>query len=148
LKVRIFALAKELGLDSKKLIDLASEAGVIVKNSALASISPEERDLIVAHIDSRGAVEQDETQPVPVRESAVEESMKVRSLPPMSARAQGRPAGSEPVVEEQPVEEEVIPEQPEVIAAEEPAEPVSTEEEVPEVAAAVEETVQEGTVEP
>ncbi|MAT15666.1 MAG: hypothetical protein CMJ46_10410, partial [Planctomyces sp.] len=53
MKVRIFALAKELGLDSKELIDLASEAGVIVKNSALASISPEERDLIVAHVNSK-----------------------------------------------------------------------------------------------
>ncbi|MEZ6047861.1 MAG: translation initiation factor IF-2 N-terminal domain-containing protein [Planctomycetaceae bacterium] len=60
MKVRIFALAKELGLDSKDLIDLASEAGVIVKNSALASISPEERDVIVAHVNSKSGSPRDE----------------------------------------------------------------------------------------
>lgn len=50
LKIRIFALAKELGLDSKELIEYAAQAGVEVKNSALASISPEERDLVLAQI--------------------------------------------------------------------------------------------------
>lgn len=50
MKIRIFALAKELGLDSKELIEYAAQAGVEVKNSALASISPEERDLVLAQI--------------------------------------------------------------------------------------------------
>lgn len=54
MKVRIFALAKELEMDSKELIDVCREAGIEIKNSALASISEEERDKVVQHIqDSR-----------------------------------------------------------------------------------------------
>lgn len=47
LKIRIFALAKELDIDSKLLIDACAKAGITIKNSALASISPEERDRVL-----------------------------------------------------------------------------------------------------
>jgi translation initiation factor IF-2 len=47
LKIRIFALAKEMNLDSKELIEACAKVGIILKNSALASISPEERDKVV-----------------------------------------------------------------------------------------------------
>ena len=47
MKIRIFALARDLGLDSKVLIDLCEEAGVKLRN-ALATISEEERDQVVA----------------------------------------------------------------------------------------------------
>lgn len=53
LKIRIFALAKELDLDSKDLIQACTEVGLTVKSSPLASISPEERDMVLAHIKSR-----------------------------------------------------------------------------------------------
>lgn len=53
MKIRIFALARELGLDSKVLLGLADEAGVKLRN-ALATITPEERDQIVAHIKGTG----------------------------------------------------------------------------------------------
>ncbi len=53
LKIRIFALARELGLDSKVLLGLADEAGVKLRN-ALATITPEQRDQIVAHIQGQG----------------------------------------------------------------------------------------------
>lgn len=53
LKIRIFALARDLGLDSKVLIDLCEEAGVKLRN-ALATISEEERDQVVAYIRKRG----------------------------------------------------------------------------------------------
>ncbi len=53
MKIRIFALARDLGLDSKVLIDLCEEAGVKLRN-ALATISEEERDTIVEYIRSRG----------------------------------------------------------------------------------------------
>jgi translation initiation factor IF-2 len=53
LKIRIFALARDLGLDSKVLIDLCEEAGVKLKN-ALATISEEERDQVVAYIQKKG----------------------------------------------------------------------------------------------
>ncbi|RLS40682.1 MAG: translation initiation factor IF-2 [Planctomycetota bacterium] len=55
MKIRIFALAKELDLDSKDLIQACTEVGLTVKSSPLASISPEERDMVLAHIKSRKA---------------------------------------------------------------------------------------------
>jgi translation initiation factor IF-2 len=55
LKIRIFALAKELGLDSKDLIQHCIDAGLDVKSSPLASISPAERDLLMDHLKSAGA---------------------------------------------------------------------------------------------
>jgi len=97
LKIRIFALAKELGLDSKELIEYASEAGVSVKNSALASITPEERDIILKHLEQQK--QQDATSAtkepsVPTREQAREQGRevggKVRTLEPRTARAARR----------------------------------------------------------
>ena len=42
LAVRIYALAKELGIDSKECVDLCAKAGVTGKGSALASLTDEE----------------------------------------------------------------------------------------------------------
>jgi len=53
LKIRIFALARDLGLDSKVLIELCEEAGVKLRN-ALATISEEERDQVVAYVRKKG----------------------------------------------------------------------------------------------
>ncbi len=53
MKIRIFALARDLGLDSKVLIDLCEQAGVKLRN-ALATISEEERDTVVAYIRNKG----------------------------------------------------------------------------------------------
>ena len=47
MKIRIFALAKELNLDSKDLIQACNDAGLNVKSSPLASISPDERDMVL-----------------------------------------------------------------------------------------------------
>ncbi len=44
--VRIYALAKELKLDSKDLVDICAKAGVLGKGSALASITEEEAERI------------------------------------------------------------------------------------------------------
>ena len=56
-------MARELGLDSKVLLGLADEAGVKLRN-ALATISPEERDQIVAFVNGSGTA----TQPAPKAE--------------------------------------------------------------------------------
>ena len=53
MKIRIFALAKELDIDSKDLIQACTEVGLTVKSSPLASITPEERDMVLAHLKSR-----------------------------------------------------------------------------------------------
>jgi translation initiation factor IF-2 len=83
LKIRIFALAKELGMDSKVLIEHCNAAGIKLKNSPLASISPEERDLVLGFIKKGGpsvpAVE--EPQSTPAREPVPREvSGKIRSI--------------------------------------------------------------------
>ena len=52
--IRIFALAKELGIESKELIEYCNQAGVQAKNSALASISPEQRDVVLSYIEQKG----------------------------------------------------------------------------------------------
>ncbi|HBC63547.1 MAG TPA: hypothetical protein DC058_20335, partial [Planctomycetaceae bacterium] len=71
MKIRIFALARDLGLDSKVLIDLAEEAGVKLRN-ALATISEEERDQIIAYLRRKGtpgASEIPTSDITPVRET-------------------------------------------------------------------------------
>ncbi len=86
LKIRIFALAKELGIDSKELIDYCNQAGVPAKNSALASISPEQRDIVVNFIKegSSGPVATEESSaesPLePMRAEFVDRGSKVRKI--------------------------------------------------------------------
>lgn len=101
MKIRIFALAKELGLDSKDLIESAAEAGVEVKNSALASISHEERDQILSYLKSResgggrGASPTEEV--VATRRETADDRRKVRAIesgtrPTRAARDEDRTA--------------------------------------------------------
>jgi len=54
LSVRIYALAKQLNLDSKALVDLCNEAGVTGKGSALANLTEEEVETVKAYIGRRG----------------------------------------------------------------------------------------------
>ena len=54
MKIRIFALAKELDIDSKLLIEYCNKAGIVIKNSALASISPDEKDRVMEIIRAAG----------------------------------------------------------------------------------------------
>ena len=50
--IRIYALAKELNLDSKKLVDLCAKAGITGKGSALASLTDAEVDKVKDFISS------------------------------------------------------------------------------------------------
>ena len=102
MKIRIFALAKELGLDSKDLIESAARAGVEVKNSALASISHEERDQILSYLRSResegprgGAAP---NEPATPRREAVDDRRKVRAIDTRarSGRDEERPTTARP----------------------------------------------------
>ncbi|HID22933.1 MAG TPA: translation initiation factor IF-2, partial [Planctomycetaceae bacterium] len=89
MKVRIFALAKELGIDAKELIKHCAEAGVKVKSSsALASISQEERDIVVQHIEkvrAEAAAAEAAAPMAPVRETT-RKFGKVRTIKPMTPR--------------------------------------------------------------
>ena len=92
MKVRIFALAKDLGMDSKVLIEHANEAGVPVKNSALASISPEERDVILGYIEQQKAKPAASREPTtPLRDTLRDVGGKVRTI---DARPQRIAAGA------------------------------------------------------
>jgi translation initiation factor IF-2 len=55
LALRIYALAKELKLDSKELVDLCAKAGVTGKGSALASLTDEEVQKIKSFLSGTGA---------------------------------------------------------------------------------------------
>jgi len=99
LKIRIFALARDLGLDSKVLIDLCEEAGVRLRN-ALATISEEERDQVVAYIRKKGTTptaEQPAAEITPVRDQGtVGRRVPVISTPPRTgSRSSAEPAEQE-----------------------------------------------------
>ena len=53
--VRIYSLAKDLGLDSKELVDLCTRLGIQGKGSALASLEDEEIARIKRHIEEKKA---------------------------------------------------------------------------------------------
>jgi len=98
LKIRIFALAKELDIDSKLLIDHCAKAGITIKNSALASISPEERDRVMdviraSHQSKPAAVAVSATSAPVSRDISADVSGKTRTIRNMMmARSQpGRP---------------------------------------------------------
>ncbi len=50
--IRIYALAKQLKLDSKVLVDICTKAGVTGKGSALASLTDEEMERVTAFMNS------------------------------------------------------------------------------------------------
>ncbi|MDG1897575.1 MAG: translation initiation factor IF-2 [Fuerstiella sp.] len=84
MKIRIFALARELGLDSKVLIGLCDEAGIQLRN-ALATLTPEERDQVVAYINDRDqqcvAPEAPPETLAPTREANAGKVRDIRVLP-------------------------------------------------------------------
>ncbi|MDP1799180.1 MAG: translation initiation factor IF-2 N-terminal domain-containing protein, partial [Planctomycetaceae bacterium] len=127
MKIRIFALAKELNLDSKVLIDHGMKAGIAVKN-VLASISPEERDKLLAYMAAqKGGAPAAPVAEKPVavpREPAVEVTTKPRSIRTigsgtMVARSQtttARARTAEPVTPTIIAEPPASPEAPESVA--------------------------------
>ena len=66
-KVRIYALARELNMESKDLLDLCRQAGIDVKNQ-LSSLEPEQRDAVeqLARRGSKGGVAVAPPPPKPV----------------------------------------------------------------------------------
>ncbi|MBL8849699.1 MAG: translation initiation factor IF-2 N-terminal domain-containing protein, partial [Planctomycetaceae bacterium] len=106
-KIRIFALAKELGIDSKELIQHCNDAGLDVKSSSLASITPDERDVLMAHlakVRTPASVKPDEVVN-PARDASAADRVgrvrSIRTLGPLGAirrrtRDEDEPAAEEP----------------------------------------------------
>jgi translation initiation factor IF-2 len=89
-KIRIFALAKELNMDSKDLIEACAKVGIVVKSSALASISPEEKDKVLDFLKGSSSASQAPSKAAPA--APVREIPKVVDKPLvniMAAKAQG-----------------------------------------------------------
>ncbi len=114
LKIRIFALARELGLDSKVLLGLADEAGVKLRN-ALATITPEERDQIVAHVKGGSGSSAAPAEPkpddlAPIRETHPGKVRDIKHIPDKVTKTD--------IAAQEPVEVEAEPEvvQPEIEA--------------------------------
>ena len=128
MKVRIFALAKELGIENKQLFELAADAGLEVKNSPLASVTAEEADqLRAAHAGAGGPAKATPAaaapKAAPRREPAQDRNLKdLGRTGPLGLRRRRATQDDEPLAEgpaEEPVERPAA-EDPQP-AAEEPA---------------------------
>jgi translation initiation factor IF-2 len=114
LAVRIYALAKELKMDSKVLVELCPKAGVTGKGSALASLTDEDVDKIKAFLSSPPKAAPKPAAPViPVKPTAVP-VLKTTPVPmlktaPPPAPAAPPPAAVEPEIEPAPQPEAPTP---------------------------------------
>ena len=86
LKVRIFALAKQLGMDTKVLIQHANDAGIPVKSS-LASISPAERDVVLEYLKGKIAKPALEKKSITRDDVATDSTAKARQIKAMPIRS-------------------------------------------------------------
>lgn len=71
---RIYALAKELQLDSKDLVDACARAGITGKASALAPLTQSEVAKVKAHLNAQPTVEAPKPSPTPRSPSPTAES--------------------------------------------------------------------------
>jgi len=112
--IRIYALAKELDIDSKELVDVCTKAGVGGKGSALASLSDDEVAKVKAHLNkaaapaasagppSAGSAPAPMTRPtnvkvpgkIPVIKSKPKPTPKPATEQPLSASETARPAAA------------------------------------------------------
>jgi translation initiation factor IF-2 len=109
LKVRIFALAKQLGMDTKVLIQHANDAGIPVKSS-LASISPAERDVVLEYLKTKSAKSAPEKKAITrddVATDLVAKSRPIKSMPVRTMAPIARPARS--AKESEPQQAEAAP---------------------------------------
>lgn len=85
--VRIYAFAKELGIDNKQLLDICEKIGIKDKGSALASLDDDETAKIKSFMSGGGAAPapktDDAAKPAPIRPDRVEEvKSPLRELAP------------------------------------------------------------------
>jgi len=172
LKIRIFALAKELNLDSKELIQYCNDAGLNVKSSPLASISPEERDMVLGFMKQRtkgggggggGTATAIKPDVAPAREAAAAKLREIKKITPAAGPlARTRPkedvaaelvetavaeTATAEIEQDEPIAEEIVEDLAPAEVAE--AEPVSpTEESEPESSAPEVAPVKPTVVEP
>jgi translation initiation factor IF-2 len=104
LSIRIYALAKELRVDHKRLVEACKEAGITGKGSALASLSDDEVGLIKEHLRRPGKA----PKPVPVADTGPitremhagpQPTGRVPAIKPTSPEKDSSPAPPAPATE-------------------------------------------------
>src|SRR5271168_4485230 len=82
-KVRVYALARELNIESKDLLDICKKAGFDVKNQ-LSNLEPEQRDAVVELI-KKGS--QKPAAPPPPAKPVTPSLLDGRNVPTIQSRA-------------------------------------------------------------
>ncbi len=106
--VRIYALAKELKLDSKDLVDICTKAGVPGKGSALASLTEEEAEKVKLFLRGGGTAKAKPAKTAPLMPQRPSQPARTGKMPvivtakPPAPTA--RPKSAEAVDEPGPVE--------------------------------------------
>lgn len=133
-KVRVYALARELNMESKDLLDMCRQAGFDVKNQ-LSSLDPEQRDAIEIMLKrgSKGGVAVAPPPPKPAISPTADITGRVRVLDSRPVRREAEPskappapaaplaaptpvAPPPPIVEPRPVSKPVVTTPPPVVA--------------------------------
>lgn len=126
---RIYALAKELSMDSKDLVVLCSKIGIQNKGSALASLEDDEVDRIQKYLDGGDTkvAKEPEPAPAPIRERAPAPKKIAEIGTPIRNTNKKAATENDPVEEiESPTEPEAV-EQPEEEPEEDVVAPVLAE---------------------
>ncbi len=96
---RIYALAKELNLDSKELVDIVKKVGITGKGSALASLSDDEAQRVRDHLASSSQPAtppaSTATAPVAVREAVKPERSKPKTISVGRSAGPRKPSASQ-----------------------------------------------------
>ncbi len=109
--VRIYALAKELKVDSKELVDICTKAGVPGKGSALASLTEDEVEKVQQFLKGGGTAKGKPVKAAPAAPQRPTEPARVGKMPviltPKPSSTSGRPKRDEPAEEPAPAESSV-----------------------------------------
>ncbi|MCU0712703.1 MAG: translation initiation factor IF-2 [Pirellula sp.] len=134
--VRIYSLAKDIGLDSKELVDLCTRLGILNKGSALASLDDDEITKIKKHLADKSApaaAAVAPSAPIPTREPIKEPPIRdpgarfgaaKRDLAANAKRSpiQAKRGDAQPEVDSEPEEtESVVESASEPVVSEAPA---------------------------
>jgi translation initiation factor IF-2 len=107
LAVRIYALAKELKIDSKELVDICTKAGVPGKGSALASLTEDEVEKVKQFLKGGGTAKAKPAKAAPAAPQRPTEPTRAGKMPVIvTAKPTGpaRPKVVEPADEPEPAE--------------------------------------------
>jgi translation initiation factor IF-2 len=117
-KIRVYDLAKKLGIENKDLVDQLNQSGIEVKNHMAVL---DEQDAEKFESSRQGAKPAEETADENVQEKRISSGLIRRRRSKAPAPEVVEPVATEPVAEEPVVEEPAA----EVVPAEEPAAPVA-----------------------